>query len=607
MLRRFLRHVTLLSLALSLAFSLTLGAVRAAHNDYACLRFYYNARQNWLLDLNSGVYLHDRRLKGSPLDVRRGAVSPDGAYIAYVNQAYTGRYSLYLQPNDLPRSLNLPMACADLMTCWRSQPPSAAAQRLQLNTPVIGMAWAPDSALLGYVWLERSGVIKAAANTPSGALIAEQTVTGEYPTFHGWAAEGRYLLFSTQDGALRLTLHFWAPRENKLYSHLIGAVRGVPPYIAFAIAPRHSRAAAIAADRDGMPILYLLSAEGGIERQERLPPHIDWRFNWSPMGNAVGLYHFDPPYWHFSIYEAAGGAHRSIGGVTTGASLMQRDGLRPFFWSADGQSAAFVLPNRDGTGRLMRYHLAEQRLTPIREAVLEAYEAPQQGRVALVRQVGARSALEVLDVQSGAAQLIATRDQVRQVLWLRGAEALSFVALGDGALSVEYADLARHAVQPLLRAQRLYEPLRQEPATNLLTLWWRAADGRTYLDAYTPLGERAYRYRLLGERGSRAPILFSAADGSATLIMVSADDGAEYLQIALSDGEHAYLIDSDERRSTVALWSPDGQRVAVVTSPLSNLPSTARQRLRVLDRNGALKYDFQALTVGLLYAWTRCG
>ncbi len=39
MLRRFLRHVTLLSLALSLAFSLTLGAVRAAHNDYACLRF----------------------------------------------------------------------------------------------------------------------------------------------------------------------------------------------------------------------------------------------------------------------------------------------------------------------------------------------------------------------------------------------------------------------------------------------------------------------------------------------------------------------------------------------------------------------------------------
>jgi hypothetical protein len=605
MLRRFLTGIASLSIALTALIGGTLGAVRAMQNEYACLRFYYNARQNWVLDLNSGVYLHDRRLTGSPLDIRRGAVSPDGKYVAYVNQAYTGRYSLYVQPNDLPVSANTPSFCTDLMTCWRSQPPSAAAQRLQLNTPVIGMGWTPDSKLLGYAWLVRSGTIRAAANAPDGTLIAARDLTGEYLYFHGWAAHGRYLLFSTQDSALRLTLHFWSPHGNRLRSYALGAARGVPPYIAFSIAPKVGRAAAVIAGRDGMPMLYIISAEDGIERREILPPHIDWRFNWSPAGNAVGLHHFDPPYWHFSIYEVAGGTHRTVGGVTTG-SVMSRDGLRPFFWAADGESAAFMQPNRDGTGRLVRYRLADQQVVPIRDAILSAHEAPAQGRVAVVRRDTARVALEVVDVLSGAVQHIAARETVRDVLWLRGADALSFVAQSGDALSVEHADLTHSAVQTLIRAKRLYETPRQEPATNFLTLWWRTEDGQTYLDAYAPHGERVYRYRLLGGRSSRPPILFTAADWRAAVIMFNDEDGAEYLQIARSDGERAAMIDSDERRSTVALWSPDGERVAIVTSPLSNAPGTARQRLRVLASDGTLHYDFQAITVGLLYAWTRC-
>jgi hypothetical protein len=605
MLRRFLAGIALLSIALTALIGGMIGAVRAAQNEYACLRFYYNARQNWVLDLNSGVYLHDRRLTGSPLDIRRGAVSPDGLHVAYVNQAYTGRYSLYVQPNDLPVSRNTPSFCTDLMTCWRSQPPSATAQRLQLNTPVIGMGWTPDSKVLGYVWLVRSGVIRAAANAPDGTPIAARDLTGEYLYFHGWAAQGRYLLFSTQDSALRLTLHFWSPLDNSLRSYALGAARGVPPYITFSIAPKVGRAAAVIAGRDGVPMLYVVSAEDGIARRESLPPHIDWRFNWSPMGNAVGLYHFDPPYWHFSIYEVTGGTHRTIGGVTTG-SVMHRDGLRPFFWAADGESAAFVQPNRDETGKLVRYRLADRQIAPIREAILSAYEAPAQGRVAVVRRANARTALEVIDVLSGDVQRVAEREMIRDVLWLRGADALSFVAQADGALAVEYADLTRGTVQTLVRAERLYETPRQEPATDFLTLWWRAADGQTYLDAYTPQGERVYRYRLLGKRSSRPPILFTAADWRAAVIMFNDEDGAEYLQIARSDGERAAMIDSDERRSTTALWSPDGERVAIVTSPLSNAPDTARQRLRVLASDGTLHYDFQAITVGLLYAWTRC-
>ncbi len=111
--------------------------------------------------------------------------------------------------------------------------------------------------------------------------------------------------------ASRLTLHFWAPRENKLYSHLIGAVRGVPPYIAFAIAPRHSRAAAIAADRDGMPTCTfsrLKAASSAKNACRRTSIGASTGRQWA---TPLGLYHFDPPYWHFSIYEAAGGAHRS--------------------------------------------------------------------------------------------------------------------------------------------------------------------------------------------------------------------------------------------------------------------------------------------------------
>lgn len=606
MLKRFLAGIALLSIALTALIGGALGAVRATQNEYACLRFYYNARQNWVLDLNSGVYLHDRRLTGSPLDIRRGAVSPDGMHVAYVNQAYTGRYSLYVQPNDSPTSRNMPSFCTDLMTCWRSQPPSATAQRLQLNTPVIGMGWTPDSKVLGYVWLVRSGAIRAAANTPDGRLIAERDLAGEYLHFHGWTPDGRYVLFSTQDSALHLTLHFWSPPEDVLRSYTIGAVRSIPPYVTFSIAPKGGHASAVVFNRENTPMLYIISAQQGIVRQVTLPPHIDWRFNWSPAGNAVGVYHFDPPHWHFSIYEVAGGTHRTVGGVTTGGSLMQRDGLRPFFWAADGESAAFVQPDRDETGRLVRYRLADQQIAPIREAILSAYEAPVQGRIAVLRRAGERMALEVIDVQSGVHQPIAVHQKIRDVLWLRDANALSFVAQIDDASAVMYADLTRNTVQTLVRAKRLYESPRQEPATNFLTLWWRAEDGQTYLDAYTPQGARVYRYRLIGGRSDRPPILFTAADWRAAVIMFNDEDGAEYLQIALSDGERATLIDADERRSTIALWSPDGERVAVVTSPLSNMPNTARQRLRVLTPDGALHYDFKAITVGLLYAWTRC-
>ncbi len=604
--KRLFKRAALLGTLVVLLVGLTVGVARATQREYACLRFYYNARQHWVMDLNSGVYMHDRRVTGSPLDIRRGAVSPDGTHIAYVNQAHTGRYSLYVQPNDLPPSQNAPSFCNDLMTCWRSQPPRTGAQRLQLSTPVIGMGWAPHSDLLGYVWLVRSGVIKAAANTPDGALIAEQAVVGDYLHFHGWAEAGRYVLFSTQDNLFRLTLHFWSPREDAIHSYTIGAVRGVPPYIAFAVAPQVGRAAAIVADASGVPSLYVISAEGGIERRETLPPHIDWRFNWSPTGEAVGIYHFDPPYWHFSIYTVAGETHRTIGGVTTGGDLMLRDGLRAFYWAADGESVAFVQRNRDGTGELMRYRLADRQLMPIREAVTAAYESHQRGQVALVRQVGARMALEVLDVASGAHTHLTTHEQFREVLWLRGAQALSYVAQEGGVFVIGHVDVISGTQQTLIRAERLYEMLRQEPATGWLTLWWRAQDGQTYLDGYMPNGDRTYRYRLLSGRGSNPPILFSAADGQAAIIMSADSLGREYLQIAVGDGERATMIDEDERRSTMALWSPDNEQVALLTSPLTNTGGSARQRLRVLSADGDLLRDFNAIKVGLLSAWTRC-
>ncbi|MDW8298490.1 MAG: hypothetical protein RML95_04055 [Anaerolineae bacterium] len=608
--KRIWMSVVLLCAALSATLSVTIGVVRATHNEYACLQFYYNTRQNWVLDLNSGVYLHDRRLTGSPLDIRRGAVSPDGAYVAYVTQAYTGLYSLYVQPNDAPLNLHMPSFCTDMMTCWRAQPPTVTARRLQANTHWIGMGWSPDSALLGYVWLVRNGTIKATAHTPAGKLVAEQDVAGEHFIFHGWSPSGRYLLFSTQDRlepVSQLTLHFWSPYQNALHSYKLGDVRGRPPQMLFSSAPQAERAAVILADGDGALTLYLVSARNGVERRESLPPHIDWRANWSPTGDALGLYHFDPPYWHFSIYEVSGAVHRSVGGVTTGASLAKRDGLREFYWSVDGKSAAFLQPNRDDTSALVRYRLADRQIVPIRQAVLSAYESHTKGRVALVRRNGAQVTLEILDVQSGAAQPLATRQNIREVLWLRGADALSFIAESGGALHVEHADLSRNAVRTLFRAWMLYESLYQEPATDFLTMWWRSEHGQVYLDAYTPNGERAYRYRLLGARESRAPIIFSTADKRAAVIFAADETETRYTQIALGDGEHATMIDSPAHYSITALWSPDGKRVALVTSPLSNAPAKARQRLRVLDSYGNIHYDFRAITVGLLHAWTRCG
>ncbi len=606
--RRLFVSVLILGVALSVVLNGARGVVRATQNEYACLQFYYNARQNWVLDLNSGAYLHDRRLTSSPLDVRRGAVSPDGAHLAYVAQTRGGLLNLYVQPNETP-TLNMPSLCTDLMTCWRSQPPSAAARPLQLNTPVAGMGWSPDSGMLGYVWAEGASTLKMAASAPDGRRLAERAIAGDHFLLHGWSPSGRHLLFSTQrrsSGGSQLTLHFWAPQEDALHSYDLEGVRGTPWYSLVSVAPRAERIALIASGRNDLPTLFLVSAQNGIERRETLPPHIDWRANWAPTGDSLGLYHFDPPYWHFSIYEVSGATHRSIGGVTTGASLAKRDGLREFYWARDGESAAFLQPDSVETSTLMRYRLADRQSVPLRAAVLSAYESPRKTRLALVRREGARMALEVLDLQTGAAEPIAVRDEIREVLWLRGADALSFTAAVDGAIHVEHAELSRNAVQMLLRAQTLYEPLYQESATNFLTLWWRSEQGQTYFDAYAPQGERIYRYRLLGERGSRPPILFSAADRRAAVIVASDENGRDYLQIALSDGERAALIDTG-RYSTTVLWSPDGERVAVVTSPLGNAPSKARQRLRVLDQDGKLHYDLQAITVGLLHAWTRCG
>jgi hypothetical protein len=608
--KRLVLSVLILSAALSGVLGVTRGVVRATQNDYACLQFYYNARQNWVLDLNSGTYLHDKRITSSPLDIRRGAVSPDGAYVAYVTQTRVGFLNLYVQPNDAP-TLNMPTLCTDVMTCWRSQAPSAAARQLQLDTPAAAIGWSPSGEMLGYLWGARIGAIKVAVSTPEGRLIAERSVEGDHFMLHGWSASGRHLIFSTQerlDESSRLSLHFWAPQQNVLRSYPLEDVRNVSWYSLTSIAPQAERIAIVATGRDNMPTLFIVSAQNGIERHETLPLHIDWRANWSPKGDSLGLYHFDPPYWHFSLYEVAGATHRSIGGVTTGSSLAKRDGLREFYWAVDGESAAFLRPNRDETSALVRYRLADRQIVPMREAVLSAYESPAKGRVALVRREGDQMALEVLDVQSGSVRSIAVRPHIGDVLWLRGADALVFTSDSpeDGLLYVEHADLSQNAVQTLFRAQTLYDSLNQETATNLLTVWWRSEAGQTYFDAYTPAGRRAYRYRLLSGRSSRPPILFSTADRRAALIMVSDENGADYLQLASGNGERALLIDN-QRHSTTALWSPDGEHVAIVTSPLGNAPSKGRQRLRVLDQSGALHYDFQAITVGLLHAWTRCG
>ncbi len=604
--RRLLVSVIILSGVLAGLLGALKGVVRATQNEYACLQFYYNTRQNWVLDLQSGTYLHDRRLTGSPLDIRRGAVSPDGAYVAYVTQTRSGLLNLYVEPNEVP-TLNLPSACTDIMTCWRSKTPSPAARQLQLNTPVAGMGWSPDGAMLGYIWSAGLNWLKVAASTPEGRLIAEHSLVGDRFILHGWSADGSHLLFSTQPRSEdRVTLHFWAPEGNRLYSYRLDDIHNRAWYTLAAVAPQGQRIAIVTARRDNIPILLIISAQGGIERQDVLPPHIDWRANWSPTGEALGLHHFDPPYWHFSIYEVAGATHRTVGGVTTGASLARRDGLREFYWAADGQTGVFLLPNRDDTSTLVRYRLADRQTLPLRPAVLSAHASARQGRLALVQREETHMALEVLDVQSGLSQPIARRPHIRDVLWLRGADALSFTTEQDGAVQLEHADLSRSAVRTLLRAHKLYEGMQQELATNFLMLWWQAEDGQTYLDAYTPEGERVYRYRLLGARGSRPPILFSTADGRAAVIMAGEGSGSAYLQIALSDGERAILVD-EERHSTTVLWAPDGERVAIVTSSLSNAPAVGRQRLRVLDQDGKLHYDFQAITVGLLHAWTRCG
>lgn len=599
---RIIRWTALIAVLFSTLLGGVMAVTRAANTGYGCLRFYYNTNQHWLLDANSGAFMQDKRVTGSPLDARRGAYSPisgQTAYVSKVGPPEARTFQILIEAEADGRS---PTFCPDLNGCWRTLPTAPDARKIaDINSVNVGLAWSPDGGRLGYVALDETGALIGAILSPTGELLHKWAFSGLYANviMHGWTGDGRYLIFSTIDTPRSETV-FWEPGKRVFRVPLYNI-----PYASVHPAPAGNRVALLPNDANWLAIV---EPDQAGERGFALSSVPELWIRWSPTGEALATQSYDPPYWRVDVYMPGGGVYRDVGGVFPADNAMTREGSRELFWSADGRTLTFLRRRDDGLNDLLSFNPHTGILNIPERNLQVAAALPSRDRLLLVE--GRGESMRFLSVRTDGTDRQVLAESLPQIgnVQVTPDGAGAFFTTTDPAtrrLTAMYISAEKGTLRTLKSDLQTLKFVGMGKGGPYFWFWWKDSDGHAGAEGFTYDGLPSFQYALAAPY-SDLPIIYQAPGGKRALALWGDPNGQmEYLQF-VGAGLPETPFYQGGRLSVMASWSPDAGRVAMLSSQVGTNGAAATQNLSIYDEKGDPVRRFSGAAYGPLAGWSDC-
>lgn len=589
-----------------------LGVVRATQAEYACLTFFSRGNNfgGYLTDVQRGIIAPDPRVS-SDQTPQRGAISPDGAHMAYLSGSGAGRYALYLANSD--RSFGPPL-CNDANSCYR---PAGPGQPINSSlTSESGLAWSPDSSRVGYIWVDADGTLMAATARRDGVQSPPTHISasrGNVLQLHGWAADGQHIAFSLFDGNYG-KLYLWNPDVPRITAVNVSR-KGDAPYLAYTSAPHGNSVGLIT--NEPTPWLMLISPDKPKVSGYALLPLFNWNPVWSPDGRYVALQYLDPPYWRLDMYGVDGTVYRDVGGVEVSDDLPRRDGQPPLYWSADSRALAYARIDGPEHFKLRLFRLDTGRTRTVLDDLSDVpLPTPDGSRLIVTRRVGAKFVIGSYDLASEQFMPLVERSTpTRWLRWLPRMPRPTLIYAGGengGLLDVELLDPTNGDRLTLAKDLLAAFPPQFEHDGGWL-FWWRDRQGRGGVDGYSAQGEPLYRYSVGQWSGERLPQQARSPDAQQALITLWTLNADDLVHVVLA--ENAYTLSGKATTLLTHLdgagtptWSPDGKQVALVVMAGRQQAGQQAATLQVLAADGSVVREYIG-TGRYLYhnlQWSRC-
>ncbi len=641
--------VLIFALSTSLAFTSVVRITRAQQTAYACLRMTgASPGADVLIDTRTGLIARDARplTFEHPIPTFGHWRSPDGQWIAYTrtDASLTRRDTLYVQPAEQPID-------------------PATARKLGENMGITAVAWSPTSEYLLYVYRAGGGdlwvtLYKVADDTARNQIIA--TALRREATFYGWSADGALFALGTEDSFGR-AVTYWSVKTFKAEAFpqfgLLNFIENTT------WSPTKQRFAYVRSDLGTRARLVIAALDVADptrrgENSLEIPYQQNMRLTWSPDGEHLAVTYEDQQGWQLVIYRPGVVEPEEVFSTRMGG---RSHWPRSVAWTADGQALAFWQTAPSTARDLAVYRLASGQVETVAQN-LDFNRDPFEGRngaafgggrIALAyRTVGGALAVDLMEVDGGRRQpLIRGASEVDSAVWSpdrrtaligwatvegarrvtrltvirEGANPATEVIDMGGGLPVNVRWLANgwvvyalfspseatriETLNPVTGERRVlattrWEMLAIEPVANGEgILYWGQTGEQSYTLAQAGLDGKhqfqfAYESDVPGDISALSGQVFPAPDNQQAVLFHSIPS----IPYLLGPEGRFVRLTTDARAPMRAVWSPDGNRIALVY-----LDSGPTLEVRIFDGRGQWLRTFEAVeSFNDNVFWTRC-
>ncbi len=576
---------------------------KATGQGYACLLASAARQPSFIFDRVSGFVQQVNNRYTLPQVINaRGAISPDGTYVAYLTGKAGEAITLYLESAAPSKHFRGGTTCSERVGCWRTiREPGAVPLQAGVQD-AIGIGWSRDGLRVAFAWLDGKGRLNVAAADPAGGIFARRVISTNNPitsvrlTFHGWTEDDHFAVFSFTSPIAPNRLYFWSPQEDRLVSYDLP--QREPPHLAMAWSGGQLAYVANAEQ----PYLMVAQPEAESEIAFPLSSPLEWWLLWSPDGSQLAARYFDPPHWRVDIFEPEGVVIADVGSAQTEIDRRSGDSEPFIAWAEGGRKLLMTRERLNGLHDLMSVDPHTLTITVLMENLHFLPFQTTSGMIALFPREGQWMSLYSLDPETLSLKRLASgMETVDTVSFMSDGNSLAYISQREGLFAVEAVRLGRGEHYLLTHGLPAVEKLEESDAGDITFNWYTPSNSppRGGAMSFSLTGEALYHFRVDGRVSAITP---SPNGALAAVNVLSNLDTSVSLQIAPADGGDPTPRLASERQMFRPVWSPDGVWLAVRRTQSGGLPN-----LEIYDAQGTLArrfppaHEFQDIT------WITCG